>query len=58
MLVGGNIAGHTRVLTTAIVQLTRQGEFGAGLALGGVLLLIALLANLAVARWQWAGLER
>jgi len=58
MLVGGNIAGHTRVLTTAIVQLTRQGEFEAALALGGVLLLIALAANLAVARWQWASIER
>lgn len=58
MLVGGNVAGKTRVLTTAIVLLTRQGEFEAALALGGVLLLIALLANLAVARWQWAGLEQ
>jgi len=57
-LVGGNIAGHTRVLTTAIVQLTRQGEFEAALALGGLLLLIALAANLAVARWQWAALDR
>lgn len=58
MLVGGNIAGRTRVLTTAIVQLTRQGEFESALALGGVLLLIALTANLIVARWQWQGFER
>lgn len=58
MLVGGNIAGKTRVLTTAIVQLTRQGEFAMALILGGVLLAIALLANLLVARWQWAGMER
>lgn len=45
MLVGGNIAGSTRVLSTAIVLETRQGEFGFALALGMVLLGIALLSN-------------
>ncbi len=45
MLVGGNIEGQTRVLTTAIVQETRQGDFGLALALGAVLLSLALLAN-------------
>lgn len=58
MIVGGNVAGQTRVLTTAIVLLTRQGEFEAALALGGVLISIAFLANLVVARWQWAGVEK
>ncbi len=45
MLVGGKIEGHTRVLTTAIVLSTRQGDFGLAMALGTVLLLLALGAN-------------
>ena len=45
MLVGGNIAGQTRVLTTAIVLETRQGNFGLALALGAILLGLALFAN-------------
>ncbi len=45
MLVGGNIEGVTRVLTTAIVLETRKGEFGLALALGGVLLTLTLLTN-------------
>jgi tungstate transport system permease protein len=45
LLVGGNIAGKTRVLSTAIVLETRQGNFGFALALGLVLLGLALLGN-------------
>lgn len=45
LIVGGNIQGHTRVLTTAIVLETNKGEFGFALALGGTLLLIALAVN-------------
>ncbi|MDF1499539.1 MAG: ABC transporter permease [Anaerolineales bacterium] len=45
MLVGGNIAGSTRVMSTAIVLETRQGNFGLGLALGGVLLVIVFVLN-------------
>ncbi len=45
LLVGGNIAGKTRVLSTAIVLETRQGNFGFALALGLVLLGLALIAN-------------
>ena len=45
MLVGGDIEGQTRVLTTAIVLETRQGNFALALALGAVLLALALLAN-------------
>jgi tungstate transport system permease protein len=45
MLVGGNIEGQTRVLTTAIVLYTRQGEFALAMALGVVLIAIACLAN-------------
>ena len=50
MLVGGNIEGETRVLTTAIVLETRKGNFGLALALGGVLLLLATAANFLLLR--------
>jgi tungstate transport system permease protein len=52
MLVGGNIAGKTRVLTTAIVLNTRQGEFALAIALGLILLALAFMANLALLRLQ------
>ena len=52
MLVGGNIEGQTRVLTTAIVLSTRQGEFALALALGFVLLLVALGANAVLLQLQ------
>jgi tungstate transport system permease protein len=46
MLVGGNIEGQTRVLSTAIVLETRQGAFGLALALGGVLLSLSFVVNI------------
>jgi tungstate transport system permease protein len=52
MLVGGNIEGKTRVLTTAIVLDTRMGEFSLALALGIILLALAFLANVAMLRLQ------
>jgi len=52
MLVGGNIDGRTRVLTTAIVLETRKGNFDLALALGAVLLAITFLANLLMLRLQ------
>lgn len=52
MLVGGNIDGKTRVLTTAIVLETRQGNFDLALALGIILLLLAFLANTFAVRFQ------
>ena len=52
MLVGGNIAGKTRVLTTAIVLETRQGDFSLALALGVILLALAFAANLILLRLQ------
>jgi len=55
LIVGGNIRNHTRVLTTAIVLETSKGEFAFALALGGVLLTLALLLNLAIVRLQWRG---
>ena len=45
MMVGGNIQGQTRVMTTAIVLETRQGNFAMAIALSTVLLVIALLIN-------------
>ena len=48
LLVGGNIQGHTRVLTTAIVLETGKGEFALALALAGWLLALALAVNAAV----------
>ena len=47
-MVGGNIAGETRVLTTAAVLATSRGEFALAIAFGLVLLLIAFLVNLAL----------
>jgi tungstate transport system permease protein len=52
MLVGGNIEGKTRVLSTAIVLETRQGHFGTALALGGVLLALAFVVNAGMLRLQ------
>ncbi|MGH2626354.1 MAG: ABC transporter permease [Anaerolineales bacterium] len=52
MLVGGNIEGSTRVLSTAIVLVTRQGEFGLALGLGGVLLGLTGLLTAALLRLQ------
>ncbi len=45
MLVGGNIEGQTRVLTTAIVLETRRDNFALALALGIILLALAFAAN-------------
>ena len=46
MIVGGNLLGETRVMTSAIVLETRRGNFGTAVALGIVLLSIALVVNL------------
>jgi tungstate transport system permease protein len=45
MMVGGNIANQTRVLTTAIVLEVGRGEFAQAVALGIVLLALAFLVN-------------
>ncbi|MGE5649301.1 MAG: ABC transporter permease [Bacillota bacterium] len=45
IMVGGNIAGETRTMTTAIALQTSKGEFAQGIALGIVLIAIALLIN-------------
>jgi len=46
MIVGGNLLGETRVMTSAIVLETRRGNFGVAIALGVVLLAIAFAVNL------------
>lgn len=45
-LVGGNIQWKTRVMTTAIVLETNKGNFSFALALGMILLVISLVANI------------
>ena len=50
MLVGGNIQGNTRVLTTSIVLETRQGNFELALALGGVLIVLTFITNFFLVR--------
>jgi len=57
MLVGGNIEGSTRVLTTAIVLETRQGNFDLAIALGMILLGISFLTNVAMLRLQGRTLD-
>jgi tungstate transport system permease protein len=52
MMVGGNIEGRTRVLTTAIVLSTRQGDFNLAIALGLILLAITFVVNVAMLRLQ------
>jgi tungstate transport system permease protein len=46
MMLGGNIRGYTRTMTTAIAMETGKGEFALGLALGLILMGVALLVNL------------
>jgi len=46
MMLGGNIKGTTRTMTTAISLETSKGEFGFGIALGIILLLISLSINI------------
>jgi tungstate transport system permease protein len=45
LMVGGNIAGETRTITTAIALETSKGEFAQGIALGIVLVAVALAMN-------------
>ncbi|GAB4549664.1 MAG: ABC transporter permease [Anaerolineae bacterium] len=52
MMVGGNIEGRTRVLTTAIVLETSKGNFDLAIAIGVVLLGLSFLANLAMLSLQ------
>lgn len=57
MMVGGNIRGQTRVLTTAIVLETSKGEFEQAIALSLLLLTITFLINWALTWIQQRGKE-
>lgn len=55
MMVGGNIDGSTRVLTTAIMLETRRGNYGLAVGLGMVLLMLSFLINFGVTQLQGKG---
>src|SRR5439155_9673549 len=55
MMVGGNIRGSTRTLTTAVALYTSQGEFGLALALGIILIVLALVVNVGLQLLQGRG---
>jgi tungstate transport system permease protein len=55
MMVGGNIAGETRVLTTAAVLETSKGNLALAVALGLILLLLAFAVNLVLTLAQQRG---
>lgn len=46
LMIGGNIKGYTRTMTTAISLETSKGEFAFGLALGFILLAVAFFVNI------------
>jgi len=52
MMLGGNIEGFTRTMTTAIALETSKGEYEFALALGLLLLAIAFIVNLLLERFQ------
>jgi tungstate transport system permease protein len=55
ILVGGNIEGKTRTLTTAIVLETGKGNFDLAIALGIILLALSFFINFAMIRLQGRG---
>jgi len=55
MMLGGNIRGSTRTLTTAVALYTAQGDFGLAVALGLVLIAIALVVNVTLQVLQGKG---
>lgn len=61
MMLGGNIAGYTRSMTTAMALETSKGEFAAGMKLGLILLSISLIVNMLLrmfqepaTAWRWS----
>jgi tungstate transport system permease protein len=52
IMVGGNIKGYSRVLTTATVMETSRGNFDIAIALGIILLLMAYFINLILTQIQ------
>ena len=58
MLTGGNIAGKTRTLTSAIILETQKGNFDLAIALGIILLILSFCTNLAMTHFQGRDLNR
>lgn len=56
-MVGGNLEGETRVMTTAIVLFTRMGRYGPALALATILLGIIVFVNVFIT-WGQVSDER
>jgi tungstate transport system permease protein len=52
MMLGGNIEGFTRTMTTAIALETSKGDFEFALALGFMLLLVAFVVNIVLQQFQ------
>ena len=52
MLVGGNIRGKTRVMTTYISQSTSMGNFGNSLIIAAILLTISFASTFIIRRLQ------
>jgi tungstate transport system permease protein len=52
IMVGGNIKGYSRVLTTATVMETSRGSFDIAIALGIILILLAYFINLILTQIQ------
>jgi tungstate transport system permease protein len=55
MMLGGNIRGSTRTLTTAVALYTSQGDFGLAVALGLFLIVIAIAVNVTLQMLQGKG---
>ncbi|MCF0143145.1 MAG: ABC transporter permease [Parasporobacterium sp.] len=51
-MVGGAIAWKTNVMTTAIMQYTNMGNFSLGIALGLILMVLALIINIVISLLQ------
>jgi ABC-type tungstate transport system substrate-binding protein len=58
MIVGGNIDGVTRVMTTTIALETSKGDLPLALALGVVLMAVVALLNSLIGLLQWRGARR
>ena len=51
-MVGGNLQGETRVMTTSIVQYTRMGRYGYALALALILMALVIFVNIILTGMQ------
>jgi tungstate transport system permease protein len=55
MIVGGNINGYTRTMTTAIALETSKGDLSLAIGLGMVLIVIVITVNALAWLARWAG---